>query len=189
MTLWRPKHGLYVPKPKLQMPRLETATMGDVRRFIRTPEVKNMAALSDAIGAKMTSYAQYFSNPVFGYCAVPSSNTTSLTAPGTAVATLYTASTTTTIAATIWEIDLVANATTAAGYVNIFLYNGTTYYVFDEVSVPAVTVSSGGNVWKAQRTYTNLFLPGAATAWTIVVTTTSSSNESNINCFAFGATQ
>ena len=147
-----------------------------------------MAQAADLSGAVMAGNPTYFANPVMGVGIVPATNDTSLTAP-THTTVVYTGSTTPTIATAIFEIDMIATATTAAGYVNIFLYNQTTYYLFDEANIPIVTVASGGNVAVWKKTYTNLFLPGASTAWELVVTTTSATNESNINVFAFGATQ
>ena len=135
----------------------------------------------------MAANPSYFSNPVMGYGTVPATNDTSLTSP-THTTVVYTGGAAG-VATAIWEIDMIAVATTAAGYVNIFLYNQTTYYLFDEAVIPVVTVASGGNVAVWKKTYTNLFIPGASTAWELVVTTTSATNESGINVFAFGATQ
>jgi hypothetical protein len=173
---------------RLRVERLRAATHEETLRYVRGPEARRMAKVADALGARMAANPAYFANPIMGVGIVPATNDTSLTAP-THTTMVYTGSTTTTIATAIWEIDMIATATTAAGYVNIFLYNQTTYYLYDEAPIPAVTVALGGNVAVWKKTYANLFIPGAATAWELVVTTTNATNESNINVFAFGATQ
>lgn len=95
------------------------------------------------------------------------------------VATLITgASTGTRIA----EIVVQARVTTTAGMVRIFLYDGTTYRFFDEVSVAAATVSATVKGTRVSTTYNNLILPSAS--WSIVVAT---HNAESIDVTALGA--
>lgn len=95
------------------------------------------------------------------------------------VATLITgASTGTRIA----EIVIQARATTTAGMVRIFLYDGTTYRFFDEVSVAAATVSASVKGTRVSTLYNNLVLPSAS--WSIVVST---HNAESIDVTALGA--
>lgn len=95
------------------------------------------------------------------------------------VATLITgASTGTRIA----EIVCQARVTTTAGMVRIFLYDGTTYRFFDEVSIAAATVSASVKGTRVSTTYQNLILPNAS--WSIVVAT---HNAESIDVTALGA--
>jgi hypothetical protein len=89
----------------------------------------------------------------------------SYTAP-TSVGTLITgASTGTRIA----EIVVKCAATSAASIIRIFLYDGTTYWLFDEVTIAAATGSSTVQQTRTSTTYNNLILPSAS--WSVRVTT------------------
>lgn len=95
------------------------------------------------------------------------------------VATLITgASTGTRIA----EIVVQAKVTTTAGMVRVFLYDGSTYYLFDEVSVAAATVSASVKGTRVSTTYNNLILPSAS--WSVRVAT---HNAESIDVTALGA--
>ena len=72
----------------------------------------------------------------------------------------------------ILQIDAQCSATSAAALINLFLSDdsGSTWTLFDQISIVAATVS---NTVKANRnftTYTNLILPSAT--WRIGCTTT-----------------
>jgi hypothetical protein len=89
----------------------------------------------------------------------------SYTAP-TNVGTLITgASTGTRIA----EIVVKNAATSAAAIVRVFLWDGATYFLFDELTVAAATGSSTVQQTRVSTTYNNLILPSAS--WSIRVTT------------------
>jgi hypothetical protein len=89
----------------------------------------------------------------------------SYTAPSN-VGTLITgASTGTRIA----ELVVKCAATSAAAVVRVFLYDGTTYWLFDEITVAAATGSSTVQQTRISNTYNNLILPSAS--WSIRVTT------------------
>jgi hypothetical protein len=62
----------------------------------------------------------------------------------------------------VFEVRVHATATTTAGMVRLFLYNGTTYYLFDEIPVPAITGSASVAEFDAVRRYDNLILPSAS---------------------------
>jgi len=57
------------------------------------------------------------------------------------------------------EIDIVANGTTTSGVVRLWIYNGTTYYLLQEVIVPAITPSTTQAVFSSISTYNNFMLP------------------------------
>ena len=89
----------------------------------------------------------------------------SYTAP-TNVGTLITGASTGT---RIGELVVKSAATSAAAVVRVFLYDGTTYWLFDEITVAAATGSSTVQQARASTSYNNLILPSAS--WSIRVTT------------------
>lgn len=89
----------------------------------------------------------------------------SYTAP-TNVGTLITGAATGT---RISEIVIKGAATSAAAVVRIFLYDGSAYFLFDEVLVTAITASSTVRTFGTNVFYTNLVLPSAS--WSVRVTT------------------
>lgn len=89
----------------------------------------------------------------------------SYTAP-TNVGTLITgASTGTRIA----EIVVKNAATSSSAIVRIFLHDGTTYWLFDEVTIAAATGSATVQQTRVSTSYNNLILPSAS--WSVRVTT------------------
>ena len=89
----------------------------------------------------------------------------SYTAP-TNVGTLITGASTGT---RVSEIVVKCAATSAAAIVRIFLYDGSTYWHFDEVTVAAATGSATVQQTRVSTTYNNLILPSAS--WSVIVTT------------------
>ena len=89
----------------------------------------------------------------------------SYTAP-TNVGTLITGASTGTRVA---EIVVKCAATSAAAIVRIFLYDGATYWHFDEVTIAAATGSATVQQTRVSTTYNNLILPSAS--WSVRVTT------------------
>ena len=67
------------------------------------------------------------------------------------------------------EIVVKCAATSAAAVVRFFLYDGTTYYLFDEVTIAAATGSATVLQTRVSTTYSNLVLPSAS--WSVRVTT------------------
>jgi hypothetical protein len=85
----------------------------------------------------MSTSAQYASTPKFGSANLTTADT-SLTAP-TTVGTIVTAGASGT---RIDYIDIQGVATTAAGLINLFVYDGTTYVLWQQVPVQVVTSST-----------------------------------------------
>lgn len=85
----------------------------------------------------MSTSAQYASTPKFGSATLTSADT-SLTAP-TTVGTIISAGASGT---RIDYIDLQGVATTTSGLVNLFVYDGTNYILWQQVPVIAVTSST-----------------------------------------------
>jgi hypothetical protein len=67
------------------------------------------------------------------------------------------------------ELVVKCAATSAAALVRVFLYDGSTYYLFDEVTISAATSSNTVATTRVSRTYDNLILPSAS--WSVRVTT------------------
>jgi hypothetical protein len=67
------------------------------------------------------------------------------------------------------EIVVKCAATSTAGLVRIFLHNGTSYYLFDEIVVAAATSSASVATTRVSTSYNNLVLPDAS--WTVRATT------------------
>lgn len=92
----------------------------------------------------MATSAQYAATPRFGAGLLTTADT-SLTAP-TTVATILTAGGSGT---RIDYINIQGVATTVAGIVNLFVYDGTTYHLWTQVNVVAVTSSTTATAWSA----------------------------------------
>ena len=90
---------------------------------------------------------------------------TSLTAP-TNFGTLITG-----VAAGTRVAEIVAKVAAgfAASVVRVFLFDGTTYYLFDELVFTAVASSNTAASGRVRMVYDNLILPSAS--WSIRVTT------------------
>lgn len=85
----------------------------------------------------MSITAQYASTPKFGSATLTTADT-SLTAPST-VGTIVTAGASGT---RIDYIDIQGVATTVAGLINLFVYDGTTYVLWQQVPIIAITSST-----------------------------------------------
>lgn len=92
----------------------------------------------------MATSAQYASTPVFGSANLTTADT-SLTAP-TTVGTVLTAGSSGT---RIDYIDIQGVATTSAGLINLFVYDGSTYILWQQVPVIAVTSSTTAPAFSA----------------------------------------
>lgn len=85
----------------------------------------------------MSTSAQYASTPKFGSANLTTADT-SLTAP-TTVGTIVSAGSSGT---RIDYIDIQGVATTVAGLINLFVYDGTNYILWNQVPVIAITSST-----------------------------------------------
>lgn len=126
----------------------------------------------------MASAPSFSATPKLGSGLIPATLDTSLTAP-TNVTTILTGGASGT---QIFEIVFEGVLTTVAGVVNVFLYDGSTYHLYDQVLVAAVTSSTTAVAFRTTRQYTNLILP--ANTWTLRVTGTIAGNQSGIKVTA-----
>lgn len=74
-------------------------------------------------------------------------------------------------------------ATTVAGLVYLFLYDGATYHLFDTVAVTAITASTTVAPFRSSKVYNNLVLK---TGWSLRASQSISGNASILKCEAFG---
>ena len=79
------------------------------------------------------------------------------------------------------EIVTQATVTTTAGMVRLFLTDGSTTRMFDEIAVSAATVSASVKGNRVSTLYTNLVIPSG---WSIRAST---HNSEAINVFVLGA--
>jgi hypothetical protein len=75
-------------------------------------------------------------------------------------------------------------ATTVAGLVYIFLYDGATYHLFDVMTVSAVTGSATVAPFRTSNRYPNLWIKSG---WSLRVSQSVHSNQNVLKCEAFGA--
>lgn len=114
---------------------------------------------------------------------------TSLTNPNTNNALLVTSAAAGT---RIDEIRYQALGTTVAGLINLFVYDGATYHLIDQVTVSAITVNVSGvtpfgatsMAWQTSRQYQNLVLKSG---WSLYFTQSVAGNVSLFRVTAFGA--
>jgi hypothetical protein len=79
------------------------------------------------------------------------------------------------------EIVTQATVTTTAGMVRLFLTDGSTIRMFDEIAISAATVSASVKGNRVSTLYTNLVIPSG---WSIKAST---HNAEAINVFVLGA--
>lgn len=116
--------------------------------------------------------------PRIGFAQVSTANTNYDGTTGTYADVIIGAATGTRVA----EIVIQAAATTTAGMVRLFITDGSTTRMFDEVSVAAATVGATVKGARVSTTYSNLILPNSS--WKIIAST---HNAVAINIFALGA--
>jgi hypothetical protein len=76
-------------------------------------------------------------------------------------------------------------ATTAAGLVYVFLYDGATYHLFDVVTVTVNIASATAAGFRDRRTYTNLVLPN--NNWSLRASQSIAANANVLKVVALGA--
>ena len=118
----------------------------------------------------MATSAQYASTPKIGSALLTTADT-SLTAPST-VGTVFTAGSS---GSRIDYIDVQGVATTVASLVNIFIFDGTNYFLYTQIPVQAVTSSTTANAFSStisSNTHPNILPINLPTGYSIRATTT-----------------
>lgn len=127
----------------------------------------------------MASDPVYASVPRVAAGIVPATADTSLTAPTNAT-TIFTAPSAGTL---ITELVLEGLGTTVAGWVGIFLHDGSTYHLYDQFDITAVTPSSTVKAFRTSRKYTDLIVPDG---WSLRATVSIAGNQSMVKVTATG---
>jgi hypothetical protein len=128
----------------------------------------------------MSTSPTFFGTVNRGAVTTPATLDTSLTAP-TNTATIITAGASGT---KIEQIRINQIATTAASLIiNIFIFDGATYHLFDFFSLSANALSTTSEAVPLDRYYTNLFLKSGDTLRCTVTTT---AGQSAFKVLAFG---
>lgn len=102
----------------------------------------------------MSSAPQFASVPKVGIGSLSASNI-NLNGSGTLVTILTAGSSGTKVN----EITIQATGTVTAGVVRIFIYDGTTNYLFDEFQITATVPSASSPAYRSYKSYENLVLP------------------------------
>lgn len=79
-------------------------------------------------------------------------------------------------------ITITGKGTTVASIVDIWIYNGTTSYLYAEIAVTAVTPSTTASAFTTTQTFTNLTLPPTYQLYI------SEQVQTDLNIIAFGGT-
>lgn len=130
----------------------------------------------------MATTAQYASTPAVGTALLTTADT-SLTAP-TTVGTVLTAGAS---GSRIDYIDIQGVATTNAGLVNLFLFDGTTYHLWQQVPIQAVTSSTTAPAFTttlSSNANANIMPLCIPTGWSLRATT--SVAQTGIKLIAYG---
>ena len=118
--------------------------------------------------------------PIIGAAGTIATSTARTTVSGTGTNTAVTA--TSTNGLRVDAITVTLAATSAAATVTIWIYDGSSQYLFDEFVIPAVTPSNTVAAYSATKYYPNLVLPPT---YRLFAATTIAQNT---NVFAFGGT-
>lgn len=127
----------------------------------------------------MATAPSFSATPNIGSGLVSATLDTSLTAP-TNITTIITAGANGT---QIFEIVVEGVGTTVAGVLNIFRYDGSTYHLYDQILVTAITSSATATAFRSTRQYTNLILKSGDT---LRIAQTVSGNQSMLKMTAHG---
>jgi len=100
---------------------------------------------------------------------IPATADTSLTAP-TNVTTVVTGQTAGAVGTKVTEVTVIAaQAAIALGVIRLWLHDGTTHFLFDEIQInPAITGSNTATGFRATKRYENLDI---RSGWTLRATT------------------
>ena len=105
----------------------------------------------------MAASPAFISTPRIGRCSLSTANTaTDGTGTITDLITGVAAGT------RVLSINVQGTATTVAALVNIFLYDGTNYDLFDQFTISATTGSNTTKAYRLVTAYTDLVLPSAS---------------------------
>lgn len=126
----------------------------------------------------MATNPAFISTPRIGRCSLSTANTaTDGTGTITDLITGVTAGT------RVLSINVQGTAQTAAGLVNVFLYDGTNWDLFDQITISAVTGSTTVKAHRVVTSYTDLVLPSASHKLGVTITVTPTSGTVRVAAF------
>ena len=127
----------------------------------------------------MAASPAFISAPRIGRCSLSTANTaTDGTGTITDLITGVAAGT------RVLSINVQGTATTVAALVNIFLYDGTNYDLFDQFTISATTGSNTVKGYRLVTAYTDLVLPTAS--WKLGATISVAPTTGMVRVAAFG---
>jgi hypothetical protein len=127
----------------------------------------------------MAASPAFISAPRIGRCSLSTANTaTDGTGTITDLITGVAAGT------RVLSINVQGTATTVAALVNIFLYDGTNYDLFDQFTISATTGSNTVKGYRLVTAYTDLVLPTAS--WKLGATISVAPTTGTVRVAAFG---
>ena len=127
----------------------------------------------------MAASPAFISTPRIGRCSLSTANTaTDGTGTITDLITGVAAGT------RVLSINVQGTATTVAALVNIFLYDGTNYDLFDQFTISATTGSNTVKGYRLVTAYTDLVLPTAS--WKLGATISVAPTTGTVRVAAFG---
>jgi hypothetical protein len=127
----------------------------------------------------MAASPAFISTPRIGRCSLSTANTaTDGTGTITDLITGVAAGT------RVLSINVQGTATTVAALVNIFLYDGTNYDLFDQFTISATTGSNTVKGYRLVTAYTDLVLPTAS--WKLGATISVAPTTGTVRVSAFG---
>jgi hypothetical protein len=118
--------------------------------------------------------------PIIGIASLVSATPVTSRAQITGTTGLVKLTDTSTNGTRIDAIEVVAQGNSTAGLQTIWIYNGTTSYMFDEISIPTATANTTTLASANTITYTTLVLPPTYQLYV------SQQVASNVSIFAFG---
>lgn len=128
----------------------------------------------------------YVDNACHAAGLIGTAETSSFSAPTNTTTMTFTGAATINYPLKIQEITLQGIATSVAGLVIGYIYDGTTYHAFDQWLVNAATVTvSAGTVlgWRVSRPYSNLWL--LSSSYSLRFAQNNSSNASVVKASVF----
>lgn len=84
----------------------------------------------------------------------------------------------------VLSVNVQGTATTVAALVNLFLFDGTNYDLFDQITISATTGSTTAKGYRLVTPYTDLVLPNAT--WKLGATITVAPTTGTVRVAAFG---
>lgn len=127
----------------------------------------------------MATSPSFISTPRIGRCSLNTANTaTDGTGTITDLMTGVAAGT------RILSVNVQGTATTVASLINLFLYDGTQWDLFDQITISATTGSNTTKGYRLVTSYTDLVLPTAS--WKLGATITVAPTSGTVRVAAFG---